>query len=124
MTKLLPALALLAALPSAALAQSSERHVLSGDHVRIWNLAGRAELVAGSGREVVVELTRGGDDGARLTVEASAGRLIVRYPARDILYRDREGSQRFDTTLQVDEDGTFSNGRDDDRDGRRLRGPR
>lgn len=120
MPRLLPALALLATLPMIASAQSSERHVLSGEQVRIWNLAGRAELVAGSGRDVVVELTRGGSDGARLTVEASAGRLVVRYPARDILYRDREGSQRYNTTLQVNEDGTFSNGWDDDRGGRRV----
>lgn len=121
MPRLFPTLALLAALPTVALAQSAERHVLSGEQVRIWNLAGRAELVAGSGREVVVELTRGGSDGARLTVEASAGRLVVRYPSRDILYRDRDESGRSNTTFDVNDDGTFANGWDDDRGGHRVR---
>ncbi|MBA3853564.1 MAG: hypothetical protein C0503_04060 [Gemmatimonas sp.] len=102
-------------------AQSAERHVLSGERVAIWNLAGRAEVVAGTGREVVVELIRGGDDGARLTVEASGGRMVVKYPSREIVYRGREDSHSYNTTLQVSEDGTFSGGWDDARDGRRVR---
>lgn len=106
--------------PHSAAAQASERHSLSGDNVSIWNLAGRAELVAGSGREVIVELTRGGDDGARLTVEASGGRLVVKYPARDIYYA-AEDRNNYSSTLRVDDDGTFSNDWDDDRGGRRVR---
>ncbi len=115
---------LLAALGTPAMAleaQSPERHVLRGDLVSIWNLAGRAELVAGSGSDVVVELSRGGDDGRRLTVEASSDRLVVKYPARDIVYRGREDSHSYNSTLQVDDDGTFSGGWDDDRSGRRVR---
>lgn len=114
------AVALAVLVPAASPAQSPERHVLSGERVSIWNLAGRAELVAGSGREVVVELTRGGDDGARLTVEATSGRLVVKYPSRDIYYA-AEDRNNYTTTLQVSDDGTFSNGWDDDRDGRRVR---
>lgn len=108
-------------LASVASAQSPERHVLSGERVAIWNLAGRAEVVAGTGREVVVELTRGGSDGARLTVEAANGRLVVKYPSRDIVYTGREDSHSYNTTLQVSDDGTFSGGWDDDRSGRRVR---
>ncbi len=118
---LLPALLLLPLLGNVAAAQGTERHVLSGERVAIWNLVGRAEVVAGSGRDVVVELSRGGDDGARLTVEASSGRLVVRYPSRDILYRDREDSHSYNTTLQVNDDGTFTGGWDDDRSGQRVR---
>lgn len=122
MRTLLPALLLAVAAPVASMAQSSsERHVLSGERVSIWNLVGRAEVVAGSGRDVIVQLTRGGDDGSRLTVEASGGRMVVRYPARDIVYRDGSHSTRWDVRLQVADDGTFSGGWDDDRDGRSVR---
>lgn len=121
MRRLLPALLLVAATTVSDAQSSSERHVLSGERVSIWNLAGRTEVVAGSGREVIVELTRGGDDGRRLTVEASAGRMIVRYPSRDIVYRGRTDSYRWETTLQVAEDGSFSGGWDGDRDGRSVR---
>lgn len=121
MRRLVPAL-MIALASSAASAQApSERHVLSGERVAIWNLAGRTELVAGSGREVIVELTRGGDDGARLAVEASAGRMVVKYPSRDIVYRERTDSRGWEVRLRVDEDGTFSGGWDDDRSGRSVR---
>jgi hypothetical protein len=102
-------------------AQSPERHVLRGPIVTVWNLAGRAEVVAGSGSDVVVELTRGGDDGRRLTVEATSDRLVVKYPAREIVYRGRDDAHNYNTTLLVSEDGTFAGGWDDDRDGRRVR---
>lgn len=121
MRRLLPAL-LIAVASSAVHAQAaSERHVLSGERVTIWNLAGRAEVVAGSGREVIVELTRGGDDGSRLSVEASAGRMVVKYPSREIVYRDRTDSHRWEVRVRVDEDGSFSGGWDDDGSGRSVR---
>jgi lia operon protein LiaG len=122
MRRSLVTLALAVVAPIALTAQSSsERHVLNGERVSIWNIAGRAEVVAGTGRDVIVELTRGGDDGRRLTVEASAGRMVVRYPSREIVYRDRTDSHRWEVRLQVAEDGTFSSGWDDDRDGRSVR---
>lgn len=111
-SRALPSLLLLATVGSAAGAQDAERHTLAGERVEIWNLAGRATLEAGTGREVVVELRRGGDDGARLTVEASGGRLVVRYPDRDIVYRDGP-TWRGETRIRVSEDGTFTNDSDD-----------
>lgn len=120
MRRLLPALLLLASTAPVATAQSAERHALSGERVTVWNIAGRTEIVAGSGREVIVEVTRGGDDAERLTVEATAGRLVVKYPGRSVEYRGRSDSHRYETRLSVDDDGTFSNGWDDDRSGGRL----
>lgn len=111
-TRALLASVLLAVVSATGSAQDTERHTLSGDRVEIWNLAGRATLEAGSGREVVVELRRGGDDGERLTVEASGGRLVVRYPDRTIVYRDAQ-HWRSETRIRVDDDGTFSNDSDD-----------
>lgn len=93
-------------------AQDAERHTLSGERVAIWNLAGRAVLEPTSGREVVVEVVRGGDDGGRLTVEARGDRLVVRYPERDIVYRDGR-SWNSQTRLRVEDDGTFGNDGDD-----------
>ena len=109
-----------AALPLAA-QSAPERHTLSGERVSIWNLAGRAELVAGSGREVVVEVLRGGDDGDRLTVEARNGRMAIKYPAREIVYRGRPEGRNSSTTLRVAEDGSFSGNWDDEADGRSVR---
>ncbi|MBX3133308.1 MAG: DUF4097 family beta strand repeat protein [Gemmatimonadaceae bacterium] len=121
-TALALAAAVLVALPCRADAQAgSERHTLSGDRVEVWNLAGRAELVAGSGREVVVELRRGGADGSRLTVNARNGRLIVEYPDRDIVYDSPDGGFRSEIRVDRNSDGTFSGGWGSDRDGGSVR---
>lgn len=99
-----------ALLPLLALrAESQERHTLRGSHVTVWNLAGRAVIEAGSGSEVVVEVTRGGSEGDRITSEASNDRLVLRYPERDIVYRDTDEDWRWETRLSVERDGTFSN---------------
>jgi hypothetical protein len=87
---------------------AQERHVLTGASAVIWNLAGDVRLEAGGGSDVVVEVTRGGGDGKRLDVSASAGQLRVRYPADEIVYRD--GDDRSSTTLSVRDDGTFDGG--------------
>lgn len=104
--------ALLCAAPLAA----QEQHVLTGATARIWNLAGEVELVAGSGNDIGVEVTRGGADGARLTVSVSGGQMRVQYPSDDIRYRDGHGGSS--TTLYVREDGSFGDGM---RSGRRTR---
>lgn len=93
-------------------AQSAERHTLSGERVEIWNLAGRAVLEPGSGREVIVDVQRGGDEGDRLTVEASGARLVVRYPDRDIVYRSGR-NWHGQVRLRVEDDGTFGNDGED-----------
>ncbi len=90
--------------------EAQERHVLTGPTAVLWNLAGEVRLEAGSGSDVVVEVTRGGAEGKRLDVSASAGQLKVRYPADEIVYRGsgRNGRDgRSSTTLSVRDDGTF-----------------
>ena len=121
MRRLFPALLLMASTASVAVAQTAERHALSGERVAVWNLAGRTEIVAASGREVIVEVTRGGDDAERLTVEATTSRLVVKYPGRSVEYRHRTDSHRYDTRLSVNDDGTFAGGWDDDSRGRTVR---
>lgn len=105
--------ALLFALPLSVPAQERDRFTLKGERVSIWNLAGRATVEPTSGSEVVVEVTRGGDDGRRLSVEASEDRLVVRYPDRDVVYRDARRSGTFNVQLNVDGDGSFQSGYDD-----------
>lgn len=114
------ALLLTAALALTAQAQAPERHSLRGERVEIWNLAGQARIEAGSGSEVVVEIRRGGRDAERLEVEARDNRLVVRYPDRDIVYRDDERRGNFETRVNVRDDGTFS-GDWSDRDSRSTR---
>jgi len=101
--------ALLVAMPLSLDAQAGERFTLRGERVAIWNLAGRVTIEPTSGSEVIVEVTRGGDDGRRLTVESRDDRLVVRYPDRDVVYREaRRGS--FTVRLNMDADGSFDSG--------------
>ncbi len=114
------AAAVVALAVSAPSLAAQDRHVLTGSAATIWNLAGEVRLVAGSGSDVVVEVTRGGKDGGQLDVVASGGSLRIRYPDEDIVYRpggERRGNSS--TTLRVREDGTFD-GSWDGR-GRRVR---
>lgn len=93
---------------------AQERHTLSGPQVSIWNLAGRAIVEPASGSEVVVEVERGGRNGDRLAVEASGSRFVIRYPDRDVIYRDADRDGNFEARVSVERDGTFStNWRDD-----------
>jgi hypothetical protein len=89
--------------------QAQERHGLRGNQVSVFNLAGAVQIVPGSGSEVVVEVTRGGADGAQLDVamEEVGGRqaLIVRYPSDRIVYsRMGRGSK---TNTRVYGNGAF-----------------
>jgi lia operon protein LiaG len=109
----LASIALLAVMfPGAAVAhaQEAERYSLSGNAVAIYNLAGSVRIEAGTGANVVVDVSRGGRDAGRLNVErreidGNAG-LVVRYPAGDVVY---SGSGRFrgNSTVSVRDDGTF-----------------
>jgi lia operon protein LiaG len=96
-----------------------ERVTLTGNQVAIYNLVGSVKLVRGSGRDVVVAVTRGGPDAAQLRVAhgaISGGRQSLRviYPSNRITFDGL--STRSRTTLRVSEDGTFGHGGDDDDD--------
>jgi len=112
---LLPALACLA--PGAA---AQERFTVTGGRVALYNLAGRTIVERGTGSAVVVEVTRGGRDGARLRVEqgpvGDRATLRVVYPGDRIAYPQGHGS----TELRVRDDGTFG-GSGRGREGRRVR---
>jgi hypothetical protein len=105
-------------LPATLRAQQAERVVLEGRNVAIYNLAGRMRVEGGTGDRVVVEVTRGGRDAARLRLETGELRgrmtLRVRYPSDRIRYDGGDWNGR--TTLRIDDDGTFgdSQGRWDD----------
>ena len=96
-------------LPSMLSAQRVERVALEGRNVAIYNLAGRVRVEGGTGDRVVVEVTRGGRDAAKLTLETGEVRgrmtLRVRYPSDRIRYADTDWSGR--TTIGVHEDGIF-----------------
>jgi DUF4097 and DUF4098 domain-containing protein YvlB len=117
------ALAALIAVPAIALAQTPERRTLAGDDVAVYNIAGVMQVVGGSGSEVTVEITRGGGDASKLQIQSGRVRgresLRVIYPDRRVIYREGDWARgRSRTTLRVDDDGTFSDGRD--RDGRNV----
>ena len=102
---------------AAVVSGQSERRTLSGDRVAIYNLAGKARVQAGSGSQVVVDVSRGGRDASRLSIETGDVRgwqsLRVVYPADQIVYP--EMGYRSRTQLRVNRDGTFDDG-DHDRD--------
>lgn len=108
------ALATLLALVASPLTAQVEQRSIKGGTVAIYNLAGHLRAVAGSGDAVVVEVTRGGHDGAQLKLETGTirGRETFRvvYPSDEIVYPDmRRGSTRLD----VRDDGTFNEGGSD-----------
>ncbi len=116
------ALAVAVLLPGAATSQ--ETHRLTGGEVAVYNLAGHVEVVAGTGSEVVVRLTRGGSDADRLSVETGriGGRETLRvvYPSDEVVYP--EMGRGSNTNLEVRSDGTFSDGRGGGGDRVRVRG--
>ena len=107
----------LLALVTALSAQEVER--LRGSEVAVYNLAGRMEIVRGESPDVVVRISRGGDDAGGLRVETGEirGRQTLRvvYPGEEIVYP--EIGRRARTKLRVRADGTFSDG---GRGGRRV----
>jgi lia operon protein LiaG len=87
----------------------TERRTLSGDRIAIYNLAGRARVQAGSGSQVVVDVTLGGRDARQLKLATGEIRgsqsLRVVYPSDQIVYP--EIGYRTRTQLSVNNDGTF-----------------
>lgn len=108
-TSFVTALLAIAIVPAATHAQAAERVSLSGSEIAVFNLAGKMKVVGGSGRDVVVSVTRGGRDASQLRVEHGQIRgretLRVIYPSRRITYPDMNDWGR--TTLRVGDDGTF-----------------
>ncbi|MEP6690092.1 MAG: DUF4097 family beta strand repeat-containing protein [Gemmatimonadaceae bacterium] len=114
--------AVVAAVSSAG-ALSAQRTTLAGDSVAIYDIAGRVTIEAGTGNSVEVDMTRGGRQGDKLTVQSGPirGRETMRviFPDDRVVYEEM-GRGRGHTSLRVRDDGTF-NGNDDDRDrGRRV----
>jgi lia operon protein LiaG len=117
MRRMILAAAVLMAIPVGA--QEVER--VPGRSVAVYNLAGRVEVVGGSDSDVVVRITRGGADASALRVETGqiGGRSTLRiiYPDDEIVYGELgRGST---TSLNVRDDGTFSDDRN--RRGSRVR---
>lgn len=100
--------AMLTGAPERVHAQEAFR--LDGDRVAVHNLAGRVDIVSGTGSDVVVRVTRGGSEGDRLEarVDVIDGRTALRvvYPADEIVYRDGDRG-RFSSRVNVRSDGTF-----------------
>jgi len=104
----------------ARLDAQTERRSIAGDRVSIYNLAGRLRVQAGSGSDVVVEVTRGGRDASQLKLATGVIRgaqtLRVIYPSDRIVYADLDRRSR--TTMRVNEDGTFDDENGDRDSGR------
>src|SRR5688500_16978372 len=92
-----------------AVAQSAERHTLSGDDVAIYQVVGTLRVVAGTGRDVTVEVTRRGRDAGETTIEQGvvSGRETLRiFPRSErIVYPALRG--RGVVRADLLRDGTF-----------------
>lgn len=89
---------------------AAESFTLSGSDVRVFNLVGPIQVVAGSGSDVVVEVTKFGRDADKVRVETGPidGRSTLRviYPGKKIIYP--EMSDWGNTSMRVNDDGTFN----------------
>lgn len=109
----LPPLAFLLGLGLSATGLSAQdQYRVQGRDVAIYNLAGSAEVVPGSGSDVVVDVMRGGSDAGNLQVDIREvdghQALVIRYPDDRIVYPEMGRGSR--TEIRVKEDGTFSRG--------------
>jgi lia operon protein LiaG len=98
-----------------ATGQATERRAVTGGAVAIYNLAGRLSVVGGGGSDVVIEVTRGGSDAARLRIATGARgqwqTLRVIYPSDRIVY-PALGGWGSRTSLHVDDEGYFNDSGD------------
>jgi hypothetical protein len=106
---MLVALAATAVGTHAARAQQPEKFTLPADHSAVYDLVGEVQILAGTGKDIQVEITRGGADAAQLSIEhgsvGSYEALRIIFPADEIVYpRMSRGSN---STFQVRDDGTF-----------------
>ena len=99
--------------PPGAMGQGAEAFELFGGDVAVYNLAGEARIVQGSGSAVVVRITRGGADARELEVEVGEidGRETLRviYPSQRVIYSALRRASN--STIWVRSDGTFYDGR-------------
>jgi DUF4097 and DUF4098 domain-containing protein YvlB len=91
-----------------------ERRTLTGERIAIYNLAGKVRVQAGTGSQVVVDVTPGGRDGGQLKLATGDVRgwesLRVIYPSDRIVYP--EMGYRSRTQMRVNSDGTFDDSGD------------
>ena len=90
--------------------QAQGPYSISGNSVAIYNLAGEITVEQGTGADVVVEVTRGGDDAADLRIETGrigdANTLRVIYPSSRVVASFLRSGQQ--TKVRVRDNGTFS----------------
>ncbi len=115
--------AVLALFAGVASAQQAERFTLPASRAAIYDLVGEIQVQAGTAREVVVEITRGGKDAAELTIErgpvGGSEAIRILFPSDDIVYPRM--SRFSNSNFQVRDDGTFGDGWNRDRRGRNGR---
>src|SRR5688572_4970160 len=101
------------AIAAPLIAQTPERHTLRGTRVAVYDLVGDVRIVEGTGRDVVVEVTREGADASQLRVETGdiggVPTLRVIFPFDRIAYRTDHGNYTI-SDLRVRDDGTFGHG--------------
>lgn len=116
--RLIKTLSALATVFAAITPAQAQRYELNGDKVAVYNLVGSVRVEAGTGSSVVVQVTAAGRDAARLKVVTGTidgvSTLRVIYPGDEIV-ADMDGNSN--TTVRVNEDGTFNRGRE----GRRVK---
>jgi hypothetical protein len=108
-----------ATLAARSAAAQTERRSLAGASIAIYDLVGRVSVEQGTGSDVVVEITRGGHDSRKLSIDVGdlRGRntLRVHFPDDDIVYPDLGHWSGSD--VRLNSDGTWG-GAGDDRDDR------
>ncbi|HLA90916.1 MAG TPA: DUF4097 family beta strand repeat-containing protein [Gemmatimonadaceae bacterium] len=93
---------------SAALAQT-ERKIVSGPFIAVFDIVGRVRVEPGTGSDVIVEITRGGRDARKLSVEVGEIRgkhtLRVIFPDDEIVYPAL--GRWSNSNFSVNSDGTW-----------------
>jgi len=88
---------------------AAHRYTLSGERIALFNIAGDVTLEAGTGSDVIVEVTPDGRDGDKLEVRtgviAGHNTLRVVYPTSHVIYPEMQWGSRDNS--RVRDDGTF-----------------
>lgn len=93
----------------AGLARAEERFQLAGDRLAIYNIAGETRFEPAAGSQVVVLVTRGGQDASQLRIDPSpnSGKpgLRVIYPSGRVIYPELGWGSN--SQNKVNRDGSF-----------------